>query len=382
MSQTSFITISKSALKTNIDFIQTLLGDTEFSAVVKGNAYGHGIEVYCPVMVELGVTHFSVFSVHEAMRLKAILPNHINIMIMGHIDLPSLEWVITNDISFFVFEKNRLKKSIDISKKVGKKAKVHIEIETGMNRTGFEMEFVKNLIQYLEKHKTWIEVEGVCSHLAGAESISNYKRIKKQIKNFNLVKDRFVHKTDFKPKFHLACSAAALQYPKTKLDLARIGILQYGFFPSNEVLVQYLTKHNSQVNPLKRVISWRTEVMDINTVKPGEFVGYGTSYFTNAYTTIALIPVGYAHGFSRSLSNQGKVLIQGKRFDVVGTVNMNMTAIDIAGCDDIKIGDEVVLIGMQGDLEISVASFGDFSNLLNYELLTRLPESIERKIIE
>jgi alanine racemase len=164
------------------------------------------------------------------------------------------------------------------------------------------------------------------------------------------------------------------------MDLARIGILQYGFFPSNEVLVQYLTKNKSHENPLKRVISWKTTVMDVKEVKAGEFVGYGTSFFTSRKSKIALIPVGYAHGFSRSLSNQGKVLIRGQRFDVVGTVNMNMMAVDITHADGIAKGEEVVLIGKQGDLDISVSSFSDYSNLLNYELLTRLPAYITRKI--
>ena len=122
--------------------------------------------------------------------------------------------------------------------------------------------------------------------------------------------------------------------------------------------------------------------MDVKEVKAGEFIGYGTTFFTNSKTKIAIIPVGYAHGFARSLSNQGKVLIREQRFDVVGFVNMNMTIVDITECDAIEKGDEVVIIGKQGNLEISVSSFSNFSDMVNYELLTRLPENITRTITQ
>jgi alanine racemase len=164
--------------------------------------------------------------------------------------------------------------------------------------------------------------------------------------------------------------------------MVRIGILQFGFFPTQEILVHYLSTKKNIEDPLKRVISWKTNVMDLKDVGAGKFIGYGTSFFTNVPTKIALIPVGYANGYSRNLSNQGKVLIHGKRFDVIGTVNMSMMAVDITECPEIQRGDEVVLIGNQGDLEISVSSFSNYSNLVNYELLTRLPSDIPRIITQ
>jgi alanine racemase len=139
-----------------------------------------------------------------------------------------------------------------------------------------------------------------------------------------------------------------------------------------------MEQNKTLINPLKRVISWKTRVMDVKTVKTGQFVGYGTSYFTNKTTKIAIIPIGYSSGYNRSLSNQGKVLINGKRLDVVGSVNMNMMAVDITTVEGVKKGDEVVLIGNQDEQEISVSSFSDFSQSINYELLTRLPQNIPR----
>lgn len=122
-------------------------------------------------------------------------------------------------------------------------------------------------------------------------------------------------------------------------------------------------------------------IMSVKTVKAGEFIGYGTSFLTNSETNIALLPVGYAFGYSRSLSNQGKVLLRGKRLDVIGSVNMNMLAIDVTGLENVQKGEEVVLIGNQGEGEISVASFSDYSQLINYELLTLLPQDIPQSVV-
>ncbi len=382
MKHTSYIELSKSALKTNIDFIQKILGNTTFSSVVKGNAYGHGVHSFCPLVYENGVRHFSVFGADEAYEVLSCLPNDITLMIMGQIENQQIEWAIENNVEFFVFEEDRLNATIEVAKKLQKPARIHIEIETGMNRTGFDIKKIKDVLHLLGKNQGNIEIKGVCSHLAGAESISNFKRIKDQQAKFQRAQ-KLIHSLGWKElNYHLACSAASIQYPKTQLDLARVGILQYGFFPNNEVLVQYLTKNKTVDNPLKRVISWKTKVMATKEVKPGEFIGYGTSFFSSKMTKIALIPVGYSDGFSRSLSNHGKVLIRGERFDVIGIVNMNMMAVDITENVGIEKGDEVVLIGNQGDLEITVSSFSDFSALVNYELLTRLPANITRKIVE
>ncbi|TYP99124.1 alanine racemase [Tenacibaculum adriaticum] len=382
MKHTSYIEISESAIKNNITFIKELLGeDVVFSSVVKGNAYGHGIEQYSKMAYKYGVTHFSVSDAHEAYKLKTTLPyENVSIVIMGMIENNQLEWAIQNNIEFYVFEKDRLQFAVETAKKIGIKAQIHIEIETGMNRTGFETKNIRTILEYVNKNKMHLNVKGVCSHLAGAESIANYKRVTDQTIKFKRIINK-VNSYDFlNPMFHLASSSGTIRYPKTRLNLVRIGILQFGFFPTKEILVHYLTKNKQVENPLQRVISWKTKVMDVKTVKSGQFIGYGTSYFTNRETKIALIPIGYSSGYNRALSNTGKVLIKGKRLDVIGTVNMNMMAVDITFADAIEKGDEVVLIGSQGDQEITVSSFNDYIQVINYELLTKLPENLPRVI--
>ncbi len=382
MFATSQIEISQSALKHNLDFIRNMIGDqVVLSSVVKGNAYGHGIEEFVPMAEACGINHFSVFSTDEAYRVNKITKPDTTLMIMGMVANDELGWVIQNDVEFFVFDMDRLENAVRIARKQGKVANVHIELETGMNRTGFSSKEVPEVIQFIQKEIRHLRFKGLCTHFAGAESIANYHRVKKQQSVYNRMLKKFTASNLIPEYRHTACSAASIRYPKTQLDLVRIGILQYGFFPSREILIHYLAKAKEQVYPLQRVITWKSQVMDVKKVKAGEFIGYGTSYLANNDMKIATIPVGYGHGFSRSLSNQGRVLIHGKRVSVTGTVNMNMMSVDVTNIEGVKKGDEVMIIGHQGDMEISVSSFSEFSVQVNYELLTRLPAQIPRKVI-
>ena len=179
---------------------------------------------------------------------------------------------------------------------------------------------------------------------------------------------------------HTACSTASMMFPETRMDLVRIGIMQYGLWSSPEIFVNFLNSKKIKKDPLQRIISWKSEVMSVKKINSGDFVGYGTSFMASEKMKIAVVPVGYSHGYSRSLSNLGRVLINGKRCMVIGTVNMNMLTVNVTDLEYIKKGDEVVLIGNQEDISISIASFSDFSNTLNYELLTRLDKGIPRKI--
>ena len=293
-----------------------------------------------------------------------------------------LNWIIENDIEIFVFDFDRLAKLFGTSKRLEKPAKIHIDLETGMNRTGFDKKNIKKLIEILKLNAELIDLKGLCTHYAGAESIANYKRINDQIKLFNKIYKLFL-KNDLNPEMrHTACSAASLTYPKTQFEMVRIGILQYGFWPSIETYIHFLSKQNSKEDPLNQILSWKSSIMTIKHVKTGEFISYGTSYLAQKDMRIAIVPVGYAHGYTRSLSNQGRVLINEQRVGVIGMVNMNMLIADVTSLENVSVGDEVVLIGKQGDLSINVSSFTELSDQLNYELLTRLPNEIPRVIIK
>lgn len=383
MHTNSLIELNRSAYQNNIDFLKKTFGKkVVLSSVVKGNAYGHGAEEFVTMAYQCGVTHFSVFDVQEAKVVKEALQDQATVMVMGLVQDEDMEWVIRNNVEFFVFDKSRLTQAAKTAKKLNKKAILHIEVETGMNRTGFDKNELSHVISFLQKGNEQLTFKGLCTHYAGAESIDNYYRVDKQIKKFEEIYQYFC-KNDLKPEIrHSACSAASIMFPQTRMDMVRIGIMQYGLWSSPEVFVTYLNSKKSKIDPLQRVISWKSTIMSIKKVNIGDFIGYGSSFMAKRKMKIAVIPIGYCHGYSRSLSNQGRVLIHGQRCIVVGSVNMNMMTVDVTDVDIAKKEDEVMLIGTQKELSVSVASFSDFSNQLNYELLTRISKAIPRKIIE
>ncbi len=383
MNHTSYIELSRSALKQNFEYIRKTVGEgCMISHVVKGNAYGHGIDTFVPLAVELGARHFSTFDANEALEVHKITEGKIPVMIMGMIEDEQVEWAVENGVEFYVFETGRLKAAIKAAQKTGNKARIHVELETGMNRTGFEEQQLDKLKTILKNNEEYLEIKGFCTHYAGAENYANFLRVNGQYENFEKAVEQLNEDGLTAERHHTACSAASIRLPHTRMDMVRIGILQYGFWPSTETYIQTIKPNGSHTpDPLKRVISWKSRVMNLKHVKQGEYIGYGTSYLATSDITVATVPVGYSHGFSRTLSNQGRALVHGQRVTVVGIVNMNMMMLDVTGLESVQRGDEVVLIGNQGDLSISVSSFSDYSDQLNYELLTRLPHDIPRLVV-
>ncbi len=379
LSKSSHIELNTQYFKQNIAFIRSRLdAGVTLSAVIKGNAYGHGIPEFVPIAEAEGIDHFSVYGLEEAMQFEKVASPNSHLMIMGYIAPENLKWVIRKGFSFFIYDIIELRNTVEAAKAAGTTAKIHIEVETGMNRTGFEESVFDELVDLLKNNAQALELSGCCTHLAGAESIQNFPRIKEQIKRYHRYIEAFTKNGITFEKKHIDCSAALMRFPDTQLDMVRIGILIYGFWPNRETLIDYLSTHKTDVDPLTSILSWKSKVMTVKHVEAGEYIGYGTAFLANRKTKVAIIPVGYAYGYARSLSNQGRVLIHGKLVTVVGTVNMNMLAIDVTEVEDVEHGDEVVLIGFQGENRITVSAFGEMSSQLNYELLARLPHNIPR----
>ena len=381
----SYIELDKEALKNNLKFLRAKAGNgLRISSVIKGNAYGHGISNYLPIAEECGIDHFSVFSADEAEgACKYRTKKSTDIMIMGMIRNDEIRWAIENGVEFYLFEKGRLESAIDAAKEIGKKARIHLQIETGMNRTGFEKEQWQNVFERVKEQQDILDLRGICTHYAGAESVANYYRVQNQDKAFKEAVELAKTIFDELPPLHAASSAAFLTYPHMHYDMVRIGIAQYGFWPSRETYMHILKQDNSFTkDPLIRVLNWKSEIMSTKWVGEGEFIGYGNVFMTSRKMRIATVPIGYSHGFGRNLTNAGYVLIDGGRARVVGLVNMNMLTVEITDMPDARKGDEVVIIGRQNGQEITVASFGEMSNNLNYEVLTRLPARIPREVLD
>ncbi|MBN2731263.1 MAG: alanine racemase [Balneolaceae bacterium] len=384
----SHIELSKSAFRQNVKFLRDYIGkDVTFCSVIKGNAYGHGIEQFVPMAEECGISHFAVFSADEA-RLACKHKNKADshVMIMGMIGNEEIEWAIEQDVSFYIFELDRLKKTVEQAKRLEKPARIHLHLETGMNRLGLDNSKLKEAVEMIRKNDELLSVDGICTHYAGAESVSNHVRVTEQIENFKSYCS-YLQEEGIEAKWnHTACSAATLNYPETIMDMVRIGIAQYGFWPNRETYMKFLKNHSDfdklHEDPLRRVMSWKSRVMSTKTVDAGEFIGYGTTYQTSRKEKIASVPIGYSHGFKRNLTNIGIVLVNGERAPVAGLVNMNLLTVDVTDIPGVSKGDEVVIIGHQGDKEMSVASFSEMTNYLNYEVLVQIPSRLPRHIVE
>ncbi len=390
MFSTSSIELSESALKRNIRFLKNSIGpNTKFSSVVKGNAYGHGIREFVPMAERCGVRHFSVFSAAEAHVALRSLVRDSEIMIMGDLADDAMEWAIENCISFYVFDLARLHEAVEKATKLRMKAKIHLEIETGLHRTGLEGQDLLDAIDIIRRNPNKLVVEGVCTHYAGAESSGNYLRIQGQMHRFAQQCEWLKNQNIDIGLRHAACSAAAFVYPDSILDMVRIGIAQYGFWPSKETEMHYVLQHGQQAtdkvknrDPLRRVITWKSRVMSIKKVEKGDFVGYGNTYLTMRKEKVGVVPIGYSDGFSRNLSNLGHVLVRGRRAPVVGVVNMNSMMINITEIPGVEVGDEVVILGKQNRMQISVGSFSDMTRYMNYEILVRLPGETPRIVVK
>jgi len=379
----SWIELSESALHHNLRILRRVTGkETALCSVVKANAYGHGLETFVPLAERCGVRRFGVFSAEEAATVLACRTADSDIMIMGALDNEDVAWAVEEGLSFFVFDLGRLDAAEKAAARCAKPAKVHLELETGMHRLGLSGRSLAAAARRIKRQPERLLLKGVCTHFAGAESSANTHRIENQIRVFDELVGILRREKLEGFRRHLCCSAGAFCFPEARGELVRFGIAQYGYWPSQETRIRYQVTSRSRFrDELRRVMSWHSRVMNLKIVPAGQFVGYGNSYLTVGKTRIAAVPVGYHHCIERNQSNLGHVLIRGLRCPIVGIINMNMMSVDVTHLPDVAIGDEVVIIGQQGDDVISVGAFGNRINDLNYETLARLDSKLKRVVV-
>lgn len=379
----SRIRLSQSALDQNLSFIREKVGNQPIiSSVVKANAYGHGIETFVPMAEKSGIRHFAVASSHEAQEVMEARTTDATVMIMGILYDDDLHWVIENGVEFFVFDIPRIKKAVEIARETGKKAIVHLEVETGGNRTGLPEGKLEDALALLQEHQQRVEFKGFCTHYAGIETLANQFRIVQQQKKFEELYQR-VEAFGYLPELrHTACSAAAIAFPDTVMDLVRIGTAQYGMWPSPDIYNMHLMQTGKfEDHALRQLLTWKTDIMHLKKVKKGNFIGYGTSFQAPEDMTIAVVPIGYSNGFAKALSNNGHVIINGQKAPIVGLINMNVFMVDVTHIAQVKVGDDVILVGTQGDEKITIRSFSEATNFINNEFVSRLPSAIPREAV-
>lgn len=361
----TWIEISRKNLLSNLSGFKKLVGkNVKVACVIKANAYGHGLLEVASILKDKA-DMFAVDSLQEAMTLKASGVKK-EILILGYIPISDLENAIQNGFSFVLYNFESLQKIFSLS--VKKVAKVHLKIETGLNRQGIKISDLKKFVDIIKDNLDKLKIEGIYTHFANIEGTLDPSFTKLQIAS--LKKTLGILKTNgLSPKYtHIAATAATILYPETHFNLVRVGIGLYGLLPSRE----------TRIIDLKPVLSWKSIVAQTKTIKKGETVSYGRTWTASKDSKIAVIPVGYSDGFDRKLSNVGKVLIKGKYAPVIGRVAMDMFMVDISEIGGVSLEDEVVIIGQMGKLSISVEEIAEKVGTIQYEIVARINPNLPR----
>jgi len=359
--------IDLDAMTANVRFFQNHIPkDVEVMAVVKANAYGHGVIPVVRHLQSIGIHHFAVALMDEAIELRKAGIND-PILILGHTPIEAIEAAFLNDVHVTVFTKDVLDQIHQIGEEKKQRLKVHIKIETGMGRIGVYPDDVQDFYDLIQK-SPWIELEGVFSHFATAdEKKKDFTKIQYQ-RFLEVVKQ--IEKYQPIPFIHISNSAAMIDLPELQQTMVRLGISLYGMLPSDEVKIG---QHD-----LKPVMRLKTKISFVKRVYPGQTISYGATYRVEKESMIATIPIGYADGFFRGLSNRGYVLVRGEKSPIIGRVCMDQTMIDVSHLPHIESGEEVVIYGEQQGQWIMMDEQARLLNTVNYELATSVGYRIPR----
>ena len=322
-------------IKDNIKNLKDYIGDTKLMAVLKSDSYSHGTVNILDTVLASGVDYLAVASLNEALEVRKFNKD-FPLLILGFGELNSFDLIVENKISQTVYNLHQAELLNEAGKKLNTRAKLHIKINTGMNRLGFKpnnesLKLIKRI-----SNLPYLELEGIFSHFSESEiedkSFSNYQ--------YRIFTD-FVGKLEeagltFKIK-HISNWAGAVDLPNYNLDMVRLGIPLFGVYSNYDL--------QSPKIPLKLSMKFRTVISNINYLEKGESVSYNRTFTTEKKSIIATLPVGYADGFFQELADKLDLLVAGKKVRVVGKVCMDQTMIDITDLENIKIGDEVILFG-------------------------------------
>ncbi|MFH1077882.1 MAG: alanine racemase [Patescibacteria group bacterium] len=382
----TWVEISRSALSGNIRAFRSHVGKTApIMAVVKSNAYGHGLVHVAQVAERSGASWFGVDNVDEGVVLRK---NGITkpILVLGYTLADRVHDCVDHRLSFMAYTMETVRAIAELKlTPIGKRpsfrtdaAFVHVKVDTGTTRQGVHGEDLLRLVRALKKTSGAV-IEGVATHFANIEDTTDRSYADLQLQRFHEALTLIRSEGIDPPWRHAACSAATILYPDTYFNLVRLGISMYGLWPSKET--RAVAKREGRILDLKPVMTWKTVVAQVKRVKKGTPVSYGLTERVSRASTLALIPVGYWDGFDRGLSSTGHVLIRGRRCKIMGRVCMNMFVVDATDVPGIRVEDEVVLLGTQKRETISSDDIASKIGSINYEVVTRVNPTIPRILV-
>jgi len=367
MSRPTTAEIDLSALEHNLNLVREMAGDkVKLLCVVKAHAYGHGIKEVAKKLFSCGIDYFGVATVDEANTLRNYLGVGVSILVLGSIFKEETDEVLRNDLTQTIADKDVAIALSQSAKKFNKTARAHIKVDTGMGRIGIWHENAIDFIKWV-KGLGNIEIEGIWTHLSSADDDIDFTN--EQIYIFReLIKELEGQGINVSLK-HVANSMAVIGFSGAHLNLVRPGLILYGLYPKSGL--------RDKVN-FKPVMTIKTKIVFLKEVPAGRFISYGKRFTTHRLTKIATLPIGYGDGYPRALSNKASVLIRGERAPVVGTICMDQIMVDVGHITDVKVGDEVVLLGKQGNEQISAEELAELSDTIPYEIVCSIAPRVPR----
>src|SRR3989338_5500864 len=378
------VEINKKTLTHNIKTLRMSVGKKCLLApAVKANAYGHGLVIASQIMLRAGADWLCINSIGEERALRAA-GIRSPIYIMGYVQDADLPEAAGLGCRMVVYNEETLKNLARAAWRAGVRAKIHIKVETGNNRQGIAMEELVAFAHRAASLQT-IEIEGVCTHFANIEDvkISRGDRLPhyalKQLKNFQKANEMLEAAGIYIPILHTANSAATLLFPATHFNMVRPGIVAYGMWPSQETRRAAEALHKGI--SLEPALRWLTKIAQVKHIQKNARIGYGCTYRAPRPMKLAILPVGYYDGYDRKLSNKAHVLIHGKRAPVRGRVCMNIIMVDVTDIPNVAREDTVTLLGRDGAEEITAEYIASLSHTINYEVTTKINETIPRILV-
>ena len=376
-----WVEVSRSAITHNLkEFRRIVSPDTALMAVVKSNAYGHGLLEVARIATDAGCDWLGVNEIDEALQLREA--GHLQpILILGAVPPLRMEEGARDGLRAVVYTAEQVAAWNDAGRVASKVVHLHIKLETGLNRQGVPFDELLQLARTIEQCQ-WVALEGMSTHFANIEDTTDHSYANTQIARFEEGLALLAKEGCRPPVAHCACSAAALVVPKTSFDLVRVGIGMYGLWPSKETQLSVYINDDIEKVTLKPALTWKTRIAQVKKVSKGSPIGYGCTERATHDLKLAILPVGYFDGLDRGLSNQGQVIINGQRAYIRGRVCMNMTMVDVTHIDGVKALDEVILLGKDNSEAVSAEFVASQISTINYEVVTRIGAHLPRVVVD
>ena len=363
--------VNTSALAHNFLQLKQLVSPkTKVLAVVKANAYGHGAVRCAETFLEAGADYLAVATIDEALQLRAAGIT-CPILILGHTSMNRAQELIDYDITAAVFTREQAAALSQAAVSCGKSARLHLKINTGMERIGFAPDAVSDIREVCRM--PGLIPEGIFSHLACADE-EDVSGVHMQYKAFAGLLDALEKAGITFALRHISNSAGILNFPEYQLDMVRAGIALYGYYPSC-----YVQKERAVLRP---AMSIKSRVTHLHPVKQGAGVSYGWTYRAPEDCVLATVPIGYADGYFRAFSNRAHMLANGQPVKIAGRICMDQCMIDVSSVNTICVGDEIIVIGKQGDAEITADTLAELAGTISYEILCATGERLPRLYVK